>query len=43
VPRLADRAPALVADFQARIAEATAHARDHFEDQPEIRDWVWVD
>jgi xylulose-5-phosphate/fructose-6-phosphate phosphoketolase len=43
VPRLADRAPALVAQCEARIAEANAYAHEHFEDQPEIRDWVWTD
>jgi xylulose-5-phosphate/fructose-6-phosphate phosphoketolase len=43
VPRLRDRAPALIAECEARIAEATAYAREHFEDLPEIRDWVWTD
>jgi xylulose-5-phosphate/fructose-6-phosphate phosphoketolase len=43
VPRLAERAPALVAQCHARIAEATMYAHDHFEDQPDIRDWVWTD
>jgi xylulose-5-phosphate/fructose-6-phosphate phosphoketolase len=43
VPRLHDRAPALLAECDARIAEATAYAREHFDDQPEIRDWVWTD
>lgn len=43
VPRLADRAPALIAECEARIAEATAYAYEHLEDQPEIRDWVWTE
>ena len=43
VPRLAGRAPGLVAECDARIAEATAYALEHFEDQPEISDWVWTD
>jgi xylulose-5-phosphate/fructose-6-phosphate phosphoketolase len=43
VPRLADRAPALVAECEARIAAATAYAGEHFEDEPEVRDWVWTD
>ncbi|MEU0555094.1 phosphoketolase family protein [Dactylosporangium sp. NPDC006015] len=43
VPRLRDRAPGLLAECDARIAEANAYAREHFEDQPEIRDWVWSD
>jgi xylulose-5-phosphate/fructose-6-phosphate phosphoketolase len=43
VPRLRDRVPDLVAGCEARIAEANAYAREHFEDQPEVRDWVWTD
>ena len=43
VPRLADRAPALIAECEARIAEATAYVCEHFEDEPAIRDWVWTD
>ncbi|TYB58049.1 phosphoketolase family protein [Nonomuraea sp. PA05] len=43
VPRLSGQAPDLVAQCEARIAEANAYAREHFEDQPEIRDWVWTD
>jgi xylulose-5-phosphate/fructose-6-phosphate phosphoketolase len=43
VPRLNDRAPKLIAECEARIAESTAYAREHLEDQPEVRDWVWTD
>jgi xylulose-5-phosphate/fructose-6-phosphate phosphoketolase len=43
VPRLADRAPELVAACRARIDDATAYAFEHFEDQPEIANWVWSD
>ncbi|UBU16023.1 phosphoketolase family protein [Nonomuraea gerenzanensis] len=43
VPRLRERAADLVAQCEARVAEANAYAREHFEDQPEIRDWVWTD
>jgi xylulose-5-phosphate/fructose-6-phosphate phosphoketolase len=43
VPSLGQRAPALIAECEARIAEATVYAREHFEDQPEIRDWVWTE
>jgi xylulose-5-phosphate/fructose-6-phosphate phosphoketolase len=43
VPRLQDRAPALLAECEARIAAATAYAHEHFEDEPNIRDWVWSD
>ncbi|WP_411267446.1 hypothetical protein [Actinoplanes sp. KI2] len=42
-PRLADRPPALIAECEARISEAASYAREHFEDQPEIRDWMWTD
>jgi xylulose-5-phosphate/fructose-6-phosphate phosphoketolase len=43
VPHLRDCTPALLAECEARIAEATAYAHEHFEDQPEIRDRVWTD
>ena len=43
VPRLADRAPGLIADCEARIGESVAYAHEHLEDQPEIRDWVWTE
>jgi len=43
VPRLSERAPALIAECEARIAESVAYAHDHLEDQPEIRDWVWTE
>jgi len=35
------RAATLTADCRAAIEHAAAHARAHFEDPPEIRDWVW--
>ena len=43
VPRLAERAPALIAECETRIEQSVAYAHEHFEDQPEIRDWVWTD
>ena len=43
VPRLADRAPALIAQCEERIAESVNYAQEHLEDQPEIRDWVWTE
>ena len=43
VPRLGDRAAALVAQCEARIADSVTYAHDHLEDAPEIRDWVWSD
>ena len=39
--RTGARATALMADCRAAIGQAAAHAREHFEDPPEIRDWVW--
>jgi xylulose-5-phosphate/fructose-6-phosphate phosphoketolase len=33
----------LKADCERMIAAAAACAREHFEDEPEIRDWVWSD
>jgi xylulose-5-phosphate/fructose-6-phosphate phosphoketolase len=42
VPRLSDRAPALIAQLEASIAESVAYSHEHLEDQPEIRDWVWT-
>jgi xylulose-5-phosphate/fructose-6-phosphate phosphoketolase len=41
--RMRDRAPTLIAECTAKIAEATAYAREHLEDMPEIRDWMWID
>jgi xylulose-5-phosphate/fructose-6-phosphate phosphoketolase len=43
VPRLEDRAPALIADCESRIDHSVTYARDHLEDQPEITDWEWTD
>jgi xylulose-5-phosphate/fructose-6-phosphate phosphoketolase len=43
VPRLSDRAPGLIAECETRIETSTAHAHEHLEDPPEIRDWVWTD
>jgi len=42
-PRMRDRAPTLIAACTAMIAQATAYAREHLEDMPEISDWVWTD
>jgi xylulose-5-phosphate/fructose-6-phosphate phosphoketolase len=43
VPRLADRAPALLAECDERIAESVVYAHDHLEDQPEINNWIWTE
>ncbi len=41
-PRLRDRAPTLIDECQSLIQEATAYSRQHLEDPPHIRDWVWT-
>jgi xylulose-5-phosphate/fructose-6-phosphate phosphoketolase len=43
VPRLSDRAPALIEECKAQVAETAAYAHEHFEDPPDIRDWVWTE
>jgi hypothetical protein len=43
IPRLLDRAPALVAGCDARIAETTTFAVEHLADQPQTRDRIWTD
>jgi xylulose-5-phosphate/fructose-6-phosphate phosphoketolase len=37
-----DRAPTLVSELEASISRATAYSREHLEDPPEIREWVWT-
>jgi hypothetical protein len=34
--------PTLIAECEALIARATAYSREHLEDLPGIRDWVWT-
>jgi xylulose-5-phosphate/fructose-6-phosphate phosphoketolase len=41
--RLGERALELMDECRASITRTTAYAREHFEDPPEIRDWVWTD
>jgi xylulose-5-phosphate/fructose-6-phosphate phosphoketolase len=43
VPRLAEREAELVAECERRINESVQYAREHLEDPPDIRDWVWTD
>jgi xylulose-5-phosphate/fructose-6-phosphate phosphoketolase len=40
--RAQDRAPPLISELEASISRATTHSREHLEDMPEIRDWVWT-
>jgi phenylacetate-CoA ligase len=37
-----DRAPTLVSELKASISRATAYSREHLQDPPEIREWVWT-
>ena len=41
VPGLADRHPELLDDLQQRIAEHHRYVREHGEDVPEVRNWLW--
>lgn len=40
--RLQDRAPTLVSECERQLARGTAYSREHMEDMPEIRNWVWT-
>jgi xylulose-5-phosphate/fructose-6-phosphate phosphoketolase len=40
--RAQDRAPTLISELEASISRATAYSREHMQDLPEIRDWVWT-
>ncbi len=42
-PRVRDRAASLIDRCQSLIAKAVAYSREHLEDKPEIRDWVWTE
>ena len=39
--RVAARAGGLITELENLIAKASAYARDHFEDSPEIQNWTW--
>jgi xylulose-5-phosphate/fructose-6-phosphate phosphoketolase len=43
VPRLGDRAAALIERCRAAIDAAVEYGRQHFEDPPEIQNWTWTD
>jgi xylulose-5-phosphate/fructose-6-phosphate phosphoketolase len=42
-PRMSERAPALIDECNAMIAQGVAYSREHFEDLPEIANWTWTD
>src|SRR4029453_4696620 len=41
VPRLGNRAPALIGQLEEHIVRSVSYAHEHLEDEPEVRDWVW--
>ncbi|MGI8551036.1 MAG: phosphoketolase family protein [Dehalococcoidia bacterium] len=41
-PPMRQRAPTLIDELESLIAKSVAYSREHFEDMPEIRDWVWT-
>ena len=41
VPRLAARRPTLLARVDEVLARHRTYVNEHFEDLPEVRDWVW--
>jgi xylulose-5-phosphate/fructose-6-phosphate phosphoketolase len=43
VPDLMQKAPTLAGTCNALLAEHQRYTREHFDDLPEIRDWVWSD
>jgi xylulose-5-phosphate/fructose-6-phosphate phosphoketolase len=43
VPRMEERATTLVAHCKQMLARHGPHIREHLEDMPEVRDWVWTD
>jgi xylulose-5-phosphate/fructose-6-phosphate phosphoketolase len=43
VPRLSERAPALLEQCRVELERATTYAHEHLEDPADIRDWIWTD
>lgn len=42
-PRRAGRAEELIAACEDLLQRHRAYSREHFEDMPEVRDWIWAD
>ena len=42
-PAMRSRAGELTDECNRLLARASAYSREHLEDEPEIRDWVWTD
>jgi xylulose-5-phosphate/fructose-6-phosphate phosphoketolase len=40
-PRMRGRAPGLIDECKSLVDRAVAYSKEHLEDMPEIRDWVW--
>ena len=40
--RVRNRTPTLISELEASISRATAYSREHLQDPPEIREWVWT-
>jgi xylulose-5-phosphate/fructose-6-phosphate phosphoketolase len=40
--RVRNRTPTLISELEASISRATAYSREHLQDPPEIRKWVWT-
>jgi xylulose-5-phosphate/fructose-6-phosphate phosphoketolase len=41
-PKFASKSPALISELEGRIRGAVAYTREHFQDPPEIQNWVWT-
>jgi xylulose-5-phosphate/fructose-6-phosphate phosphoketolase len=40
--RAQEHAPTLISELEASISRAKAYSREHLQDPPEIREWVWI-
>jgi xylulose-5-phosphate/fructose-6-phosphate phosphoketolase len=40
-PRMRGYAPGLIDECKSLVDRAIAYSKEHLEDAPEIRDWVW--